>query len=109
MSESWIVTGGQGLNVRSQMDTTNSRNILRKMSKGEGFTVYETYQVKGSSGLQTWGRVSENPGDRRQEYACLSIGNNMIFAERESTWPEDLLDMRLNKLEVWARTKGYPF
>jgi hypothetical protein len=108
MTEKWIVTNGKGLNVRSQMDSTQPKNIVRQMSKGEGFTVYETYQVKGSTGLQKWGRVSDNPGDRRQEYTCLSIGNNMIFAVQETSSESETMLERIEKLEAWARTMGYP-
>ena len=82
----FIVTNKDGLNVRSQMDTTLAKNILRRMGKGEGFEVYETYSIKGKSGLQTWGRLSNNPGSVNQEYSCLSIGN-VTYAKVEGSTP----------------------
>jgi hypothetical protein len=54
------------------MTTLNVLNIKRKMSNGEGFTVFEVYMQGGS---QKWGRVSDNPGGLQQEFVCLSIGN----------------------------------
>lgn len=83
MDEKYIVVNSNGLNVRSQKSTTNPYNFLRSMSYGEGFTVFETYIVKGSTGLQKWGRISDNPGGISQEYVCLSIGNKE-YAKKES-------------------------
>lgn len=92
-----------GLNVRSQMSTTNPKNVLRRMSFGEGFKVYEVYNVKGMSGLQVWGRVSDNPGGISQEYVCLSIGNK-VYAKTEdskafSSWAHEV--------DAFLRTLGY--
>ena len=106
----WIVVNGGGLYVRAQMDTTNSKNIVRRMSFGEGFVVHETYNVKGMSGLQTWGRVSNNPGGISQEYVCLSIGNK-VYARQEGAQIPPVIPAgettRLDRLEAWARTQGY--
>jgi hypothetical protein len=102
----FIVTNGEGLNVRSQMSTTNPKNLLRKMSPNEGFTVFETYNVKGISGLQIWGRVSDNPGGISQEYVCLSIGNK-VYAKKEETpnAPENL--HWAHEVDSFLRTLGY--
>jgi hypothetical protein len=104
--QGYIVTNSEGLNVRSQMNTTNSKNLLRRMSPNEGFIIYETYQVKGMSGLQTWGRVSNNPGGISQEYVCLSIGNK-IYAKAQDAQPVTQTPAWAYELDAWARTQGY--
>ena len=101
----YIVTGKQGLYVRAQMDTTNAANIKRKMSNGEGFTVYQTYVRNGN---QLWGRVSTNPGLVEQEYVCLQIANKE-FARAEEV---QVFGIQPNpaffvQLDAWARSKGY--
>jgi len=52
-TQNFIVINPKGANVRAQMDTTNAKTLLRWMSPDWGYAVYETYTVKGSSGLQT--------------------------------------------------------
>jgi len=106
MQKQFIVTNGEGLYVRSQMTTTNPYNILRKMSANEGFTVYETYNIKGMSGLQVWGRVSNNPGGISQEFSCLSIGNK-TYAKEESPQTPIPANSWAREIDTWARTKGY--
>ncbi len=104
----YIVVNGDGLNVRSQMSTTNPKNLLRKMSQNEGFVVLETYNVKGVSGLQVWGRVSNNPGGISQEYACLSIGNK-VYAKEEipSTPVSGQLGTWAHEVDLYLRSLGY--
>ncbi|MBI5297959.1 MAG: hypothetical protein HY869_20985 [Chloroflexi bacterium] len=83
MPQKYIVVNPDGLNVRSQMSTLNVLNIKRKMSNGEGFTVFEVYTQNGN---QKWGRVSDNPGGLQQEFVCLSIGNRE-YARAEAPAP----------------------
>lgn len=100
----YIVTNAEGLNVRAQMDTRNNKNIQRWMGKGEGFEVFQTYQIKGISGLQTWGRISTNAGDVSQEFVCLQIGNK-TYARAEATEPQPL-SWTLS-VDAFLRTLGY--
>lgn len=103
--QSFIVTNSEGLNVRSQMSTTNSKNVLRKMGANEGFTVYETYSVKGMSGLQTWGRVSNSPGGISQEYVCLQIGNKVYAKAQDISATQ--IPAWTYEIDTWARSQGY--
>ena len=111
MDKNFVVLNGNGANVRSQMTTLNPYNIVRKMSFGEGFVVHEIYNVKGMSGLQVWGRVSDNAGGISQEYVCLSIGNK-VYAKEEavtSVASPEIVNVSSWQWEVDAflRTKGY--
>lgn len=72
------------LNVRAQPITTNNNNILRTMSRGEGFIVYEYITLKGATGMQRWGRISRNVGEKTQEFVCLEIGNTIYAQEAPS-------------------------
>lgn len=106
----YIVTNSEGLNVRSQMDTTNSRNIQRRMSFGEGFVVLELYNKQGASGLQQWGRVSNNPGGISQEFVCLQIGNKVYAKEQaQAESIPSLPDTNAWRvaIDAWARSKGF--
>ncbi len=109
MPEKYIVTNGDGLLVRSQMTTTNPFNVKRKMSNGEGFTVYQVYVQNGS---HTWGRVTDNPGSVQQQYVCLSIVGRPPFAVLEAPIseptpaPSDLVTV-VKALGAWASLKGY--
>ena len=101
MSQKYIVVNPDGLNVRSQMSTLNALNIKRKMSNGEGFTVYQTYVQKGN---QVWGRVSDNPGNVQQEFVCLSIANREYARLEAPTAPLPLAGfMRLPRRKVSVR------
>lgn len=103
----YIVVNPNGLNVRGTMTTLNTLNIKRKMSNGEGFTVFETYVQAGS---QVWGRVSDNPGGLQQEYVCLSIANREYAREQAPTasLPEAAgLVEWAQALDAWARFMGY--
>ena len=107
MTSKYIVVTSPTLNVRAQMTTMNPYNILRKMSSGEGFIVYETYQVKGMSGLQLWGRIAENPGGITQEYVCLQIGNK-VYAKEESKPIETTTPANWQiEVDTFLRTLGY--
>lgn len=101
----YIVTNKPRINVRAQMDWRNAANIKRKMSNGEGFTVYQTYVINGN---ELWGRVSDNPGDVQQEYVCISIGNRS-FCKADEAQPEMGAPSALFfiQLDAWAREKGY--
>jgi hypothetical protein len=103
----YIVVNGDGLNVRSQMNTTNSKNLLRRMSNNEGFVVHETYNVQGMSGLQVWGRVSDNPGGISQEYVCLQIGNKVYAKEQTSQPTQPVSNAWQTAIDTWARSQGY--
>ena len=48
MNYKYIVINKDGLLVRSQTSTLNPLNIKRKMSNGEGFTVYQTIVQNGN-------------------------------------------------------------
>ena len=103
----YIVVNRDGLLVRSQMSTLNPLNVIRKMSNGEGFTVYQVIQ----QGDKTWGRLSSNPGDPRQQYACLSILGRPLFAVPEpvaAPLPEagDVSEWQ-KEIDAWARFMGY--
>ena len=106
MPKHFIVTNSRGLYVRSQTDTTNPYNKLRKMSNGEGFEVYEIYPVKGMTGLQIWGRISDNPGGITQEFTCLSIGNKTYAKEETGTTPPTSSTWA-QEIDAWARLNGY--
>lgn len=102
----YIVKSNPYLLVRSQMETRSSSNIIRRMSNGEGFTVYQTYVVRGN---QLWGRLSDNPGGVEQEYACLQIANK-VFAVAEESQPNIRSSpnpMWFIQIDAWARTMGY--
>ena len=107
MNYKYIVTNKDGLLVRSQTSTLNPLNIKRKMSNGEGFTVYQTIVQNGN---QTWGRVSDNPGGLQQEYVCLSIGNREFARLEAPTAPmpgtASLLEWA-QAMDAWARFMGY--
>lgn len=107
----YIVVNKDGLNVRSQMSTTNDKNLLRRMSKGEGFEVQQTYNVPGMTGLQVWGRLSNNPGGIRQEYVCLQIGNKKYAEEEKPSVPVyvpiDAVDAWRYAVDAWIRLRGY--
>lgn len=109
----FIVTNRGGLNVRAQMDTQNSKNILRHMSQGEGFTAQQTFNIKGMTGLQTWARISNNAGSVNQEFACLQIGN-IVYAKEESQDPLTQAPVPLSlwiwivEVDTWLRDEyGY--
>ena len=103
----YIVVNKRGLNVRSQMTTTNQANIQRTLSFGTGLVVHEVYHIQGMSGLQTWGRITENPGGQQQEYVCIKIGE-MIFAQEEQANEDvDTATDWMHEIDAWARTKGY--
>ena len=108
MPKNFIVVNNDGLNVRTQMDTTNKNNLLRWMSGSgaEGFVVYEIYQKKGMTGLQTWGRISDNPGGILQEYVCLQIGNR-VYAKEQTGVSEPGTDLWHAAIDAWARSKGF--
>jgi len=102
---SYTVTNPEGLFVRAQMNTTNPFNIWRKMSNGESFTIYQTYPI----GAQIWGRLTDNPGNVSQEYACLQIANKQ-FARLEAP-PADIpaggSRVWMLALDTWARSQGF--
>lgn len=101
-------TNKDGLLVRSQMDTTNPKNVVRKMSDGEEFLVYQTYVVKRN---QVWGRLTNNPGAVQQEYCCLSIANR-TFAVPDNFQPHGDVKISLQwiqQVDVWARSQAKPF
>src|SRR5574343_1129070 len=106
--QNYIVVNPGGLFVRSQMDTTNPANRLRSMSNGEGFIVYDTYTQKGTTGLETWARISNNGGGLLQEYTCLSIGNRVYAlpqAMPAQPAPATPIDV-IRDIVAWAITKG---
>lgn len=102
----YTVTSPDGLLVRAQTLTTNPQNILRKMSNGESFVVYQTLIVNRN---QKWGRLTNNPGDIKQEYACLSIANKTFAVLDINQLPEDV---RINpqwieEVDRQLRAKGF--
>ena len=106
MSQNYIVKNPAGLLVRAQMDTTNSTNILRKMSNGEGFTVF---QLINQPNGYVWGRLSDDPGNLQQQYACISILGRTAFAvpELPSIFPIPINSQWGFEADAFLRTKGY--
>lgn len=112
MARYFIVVNPSGLNVRSKPDTATGQ-VVRHMTNGEGFTANDVF----TQGNQTWARVSRGEGVQ-QEYCCIAIANKVFCREQVTgqvdiangqTAPGQLLTPfdRLEKLEAWARTKGY--
>lgn len=105
MGTPYVVINSNGANVRTQMSTLNPFNIVRVMGTNEGFVVHETYNISGMSGLQVWGRISDNPGGQKQEYVCLSIGNKVYCKLQETPLP--MPENWAQAIDVWARSIGY--
>lgn len=62
------------VNIRSQMKTTPTTNLVGGYSNGLPFTVYQVYaEVDGI----VWGRVSSNTGEGKARYAALRVNNNV--------------------------------
>lgn len=104
MPEYYIVTNADGLLTHSQMSTISATR--RKMSNGEGFTVYQTKLMNGN---QTWGRLSEDPGGLQQEYVCLQIGNRE-FAKKQplsEPIPSTTLLEWAQSADTWMRLNGF--
>jgi len=103
----YLVVNKEGLNVRAQTNTQSTKNILRWMSNGEGFHVYQIIKVKGSTGIQEWGRITDNPGGLTQEYVCLGIGNRR-YALPSLHNPIPTPDPDDNQIMNWVRdVDGY--
>lgn len=102
----YTVTNPDGLQVRAQMITTNPRNFIRKMSNGESFVVYQTHIVSRN---QLWGRLTNNPGDVQQEYACLSIANRTFARLDVNQMPENIHinPQWVEEVDRQLRAKGF--
>lgn len=102
---SYTVTNKDGLNVRSKMDTKTGA-VLRKMAQGESFLVYQSYPV----GNQVWGRLTSNPGNVSQEYACLTLANK-TFAVPDNLQPHGVsINLQwIQEMDAWARSQAKPF
>ena len=62
------------VNIRLQMKTMPSTNIVGGYSSGLPFTVYQVYpEVDGI----LWGRVSSNTGAGKARYVALRVNNNV--------------------------------
>jgi len=62
------------VNIRLQMKTTPTSNLVGGYSNGIPFTVYQVYdEVDGI----LWGRVSSNTGEGKARYVALRVNNNV--------------------------------
>ena len=61
------------VNIRSQMKTSPSSNIVGAFTNGLPFRVYQVYDEL--DGI-VWGRISSNTGSGKARYAALRVNNN---------------------------------
>jgi len=67
-------TAMEPINIRLQMKTTPSGNIVGGYTNGVPFTVYQVYPE--ANGI-VWGRVSSNTGDGLARYVGLRVNNHV--------------------------------
>jgi hypothetical protein len=88
------------VNIRSQMKTSPTGNIIGAYSNGLPFRVYQVYdEVEGI----VWGRVSSNTGAGKARYVALRVNNNEK-AKLEKAFEEDdsIADALVNALRDLA-------
>jgi hypothetical protein len=73
------------LNIRVQMKTDPSGNIVGRYFNGEPFRVYEVYPEK--DGI-VWGRVSSNTGDGQLRFVGLRVNNHAKARLHNAAQPE---------------------
>jgi hypothetical protein len=83
-------------------------NVVGKLTIGTMRAVYDITTDKENA---TWGRVSFFDSAGIAEWVCIKNINRtfMKFTEPLENEPQNTseFETRLNKLEAWARTKGY--
>ncbi len=61
------------INIRTQMNTLVTSNVVGAFKNGEPFTVFEVYpEDKGI----VWGRVSSNTGGGQARFVALRVNNH---------------------------------
>jgi hypothetical protein len=73
------------VNIRSQMKSQSTTNIVGGYSNGLPFTVYQVYdEIDGI----VWGRVSSNTGAGKARYVALRVNNNVKAKLEKAFEPE---------------------
>lgn len=89
------------LNIRTQMDTKSTTNIVGTYFRGVPFTVYEVYP-EDRNGI-VWGRVSSNTGTGRQRFVGLRVTNQIKAHLEQASEQAESMNILLKALILDVR------